>query len=281
MKGLALRRLARRGVRELLALSALSLPLALPAHATTFTDGEFLTWSQVAWGGDPFCDPTVCNISGILENDFNSLFAPSDLLEVGVPGAGGFSMIFDSADAIIAYLPASGAPGPLTANLLDPVHTASGALGGEVLTATLNVTFSEDGLLAHPSGASFGDLVLQNLGSLPDDPVWGKWLRLGDCGTRRPVGGRSPRRRQRHTRRRREPFHAGRDFQASQRHRHVLQRRAGFRIRHGISRASGRVYGSRADDLGNDADRLFGSRIRWLALVTWTAERRPLKPRGQ
>ena len=173
MKGLALRRLARRGVRELLALSALSLPLALPAHATTFTDGEFLTWSQVAWGGDPFCDPTVCNISGILENDFNSLFAPSDLLEVGVPGAGGFSMIFDSADAIIAYLPASGAPGPLTANLLDPVHTASGALGGEVLTATLNVTFSEDGLLAHPSGASFGDLVLQNLGSLPDDPVWG------------------------------------------------------------------------------------------------------------
>lgn len=128
MKGLA-PRAARRGARALLALAALSLPLALPAHATTFTDGEFVTWSQVAWGDDPFCGPTACNISGILESDFNSVFAPSDLLELGVPGAGGFSMIFDSADAIIAYLPESGNSGPLTADLLDPVRTASGALG--------------------------------------------------------------------------------------------------------------------------------------------------------
>ena len=176
MKGLALRPPARRGVRTLLALAALSAPLALPAHATTFTDNEFVTWSQGAWGDDPFCEsgnPAECNISGLLENDFNSLFAPSDLLELGVPGAGGFSMIFDSADAIIAYLPASGVPDPLTADLLDPVHTASGALGGEVLTATLNVTFSDDGVLAHPSGVPFGDLVLQNLESLVGDPSFG------------------------------------------------------------------------------------------------------------
>jgi PEP-CTERM motif len=177
MRRLALWTPARRGVKTLLALaSALSAPLALPAHATTFTTGEFVTWSQVAWGGDPFCEPSnpsVCNISGLLENDFNSLFAPSDLLELGVPGAGGFSMIFDSADSIIGYLPAGGSPGALIADLLDPVHTASGALGGEVLTATLNVTFSEDGLLAHPTGVPFGDLLLQNLDSLPGDPSFG------------------------------------------------------------------------------------------------------------
>jgi hypothetical protein len=173
MRGLALTR-PGRGVHALLAVAvALSTALALPAHATTFTDGEFVTWSQAAWGDDPFCSPTVCNISGMLENDFNSLFAPSDLLEIGIPGAGGFSMIFDSADAIIAYLPASGVPGLLTADLDDPVSTASGSLGGEVLTATLNVTFSADDLLAHPSGVPFGDLVLQNLESLPGDPVWG------------------------------------------------------------------------------------------------------------
>jgi len=167
MRGLALTR-PGRGVHALLAVAvALSTALALPAHATTFTDGEFVTWSQVAWGDDPFCSPTVCNISGMLENDFNSLFAPSDLLEVGVAGAGGFSMIFDSADAIIAYLPASGVPGLLTADLDDPVSTASGSLGGEVLAATLNVTFSADDLLAHPSGVPFGDLVLQDLESLP------------------------------------------------------------------------------------------------------------------
>jgi PEP-CTERM motif len=168
MRRLALWTPARRGVQTLLALAALSLPLALPANATTLTDGEFVTWSQGAWGGDPFCGPTVCNISGLLEKDFNSLFGPSDLLELGVPGAGGFSMIFDSADAIIAYLPASGTPGPLTADLLDPVTTASGVLGGEVLTAALNILFSDDGLLAHPRGVSFGDLVFQNLDLFSD-----------------------------------------------------------------------------------------------------------------
>jgi hypothetical protein len=111
-------------------LAAISLA-ALPAHATTFTLGEFVTWSQVAWGGDP----APGNISYSLEQNFNSIYGPSDLLEVGVPGPGGFSLIFDSADAIIAYLPASGTPGPLTATLLDPVTSASGALGGEVVTA--------------------------------------------------------------------------------------------------------------------------------------------------
>ena len=113
----------------LLAVAALSAPLALPAHASTFTGNEFVTWSQspeettFAESGNP----AECTISGLLENNFDTLFAPFDLLEVGIPGAGGFSMIFDSADAMIAYLPASGDPGPLTADLLDPVHTASGA----------------------------------------------------------------------------------------------------------------------------------------------------------
>jgi hypothetical protein len=169
MKGLALGRPARRGFRKLLALAALSAPFAFPADATTFTDNEFVTWSQVLWGEDP----AVGNISYTLETEFDTLFAPSDLLEVGISGARGFSMIFDSADAIIAYLPTGGTPGPLTANLLDPVTTASGALGGEVVAATLNVLFSDDGLLAHPSGVTFGDLVLQNLESLVDDPVFG------------------------------------------------------------------------------------------------------------
>jgi PEP-CTERM motif len=147
-----------RLVRTMAALAALALA-ALPGHATTFTPGEFVTWSQGAWGDDP----APGNISFLLESEFNSVFAPSDLLEVGISGAAGFSMIFDSADAIITYLPTSGTPGPLTADLLDPVTTASGVLGGEVLTAALNILFSDDGLLAHPPGVSFGDLVFQNL----------------------------------------------------------------------------------------------------------------------
>jgi hypothetical protein len=147
-----------RLVRTLAALAALSLA-ALPAHATTFSDGEFVTWSQVAWGGDP----APGNISGLLEMNFNSFFAPSGLLEVGIPGAAGFSLIFDNADAVITYLPGESAAGVLTADLLDPVASASGTFGGEVVTATLNVAFSDAGLLAHPPDVAFGDLVFQNL----------------------------------------------------------------------------------------------------------------------
>jgi len=149
-----------RLVKTSAALAALSLA-ALPAHATTFSDGEFVTWSQVAWGDDP----APGNISGLLEMNFNSFFAPSGLLEVGIPGAAGFSLIFDNADAVITYLPGEGAAGVLTADLLDPVTSASGSFGGEVVTATLNVAFSDAGLLAHPPGVAFGDLVFQNLGS--------------------------------------------------------------------------------------------------------------------
>ncbi|MGA9865136.1 MAG: PEP-CTERM sorting domain-containing protein [Acetobacteraceae bacterium] len=146
-------------------MAALSLA-AVPAHATNFTPGEFVTGSQVEWGEDP----TPTNIAGILESKFDSVFAPSDLLEVGIPGPAGFSMIFDSADAVTAYLPAGGAPGPLTADLDDPITSASGFLGGSVVTAALNVAFSDAGLLAHPPGIAFGDLLFQNLGALVGDP---------------------------------------------------------------------------------------------------------------
>jgi PEP-CTERM motif len=146
-----------RLVRILVALAPLAFA-ALPAHATTFTDGEFITFSQIAWGQDPIPG----NISFSLEENFDSVF-PGGVLEVGIPGTAGFSLLFDGADAVITYLPASGAPGVLTADLLDPVSSPSGIFGGEVVTAELNVTFADDDLLAHPPGVTFGDLVFQNL----------------------------------------------------------------------------------------------------------------------
>jgi hypothetical protein len=48
--------------------------------------------------------------------------------------------------------------------------SASGFFGGEVVDATLNVDFSNAGLLAHPAGVTFGNLVFQNLGSLVGTP---------------------------------------------------------------------------------------------------------------
>jgi hypothetical protein len=145
------------------ALAVLALSLAaFPALATTFTAGEFVTFSQGDWGETP----AGGNVGAMLENNYNSIFAPSDLLEVGIHGSAGFSIIFDNPDDLIAYLPSNGTAGALTADLLDPASSASGVFGGEVAALALNIAFSDAGLLAHPAGVPFGDLVLQNLDML-------------------------------------------------------------------------------------------------------------------
>ncbi|HTV28247.1 MAG TPA: hypothetical protein VMF32_10745 [Xanthobacteraceae bacterium] len=96
-------------------------------------------------------EPNGANPATFLENKFDTVFASQGgFLEVGVPGPAGFSMIFADADSVIAYLPATGTPGPLTADLVDPVSSVSGAFGGEVVGLALNLAFSDDGLLAHP-----------------------------------------------------------------------------------------------------------------------------------
>jgi hypothetical protein len=152
-------------IKTLAALAPLLLA-ALPAHATTFTVGEFVTYTLFEYGSMSGSNPTAATL---LENNFSSVFAPSGSLQVGVPSPGGFSMTFDSAAAVLAYLPSDpndADAAPLTADLLDPLFSPSNSLGAEVVAATLNVAFSEAGLLAHPTGVTFGDLVFQNLESL-------------------------------------------------------------------------------------------------------------------
>jgi hypothetical protein len=165
---------ARRGpVKTLVALAPLLLT-ALPAHATTFSVGEFVTYTIFEYGSMSGSNPTAATL---LENNFSSVFAPSGSLQVGLPSPGGFSMTFDSAAAVLAYLPSDpndADAAPLTADLLDPLFSPSNSLGGEVVAATLNVAFSEAGLLTHPTGVTFGDLVFQNLESLRDDSSDGK-----------------------------------------------------------------------------------------------------------
>ena len=128
-------------------------------HASTFTNGEFVAFGQIDWGQTPAGD----NAGTLLENHYDSVFAPSEQLEVGIPGPAGFSILFDNPDDVSAYLPAIGMSGPLTTDLLDPASSASGAFGGEVLALVVNVAFSDAGVLAHPSDVPFGDLVFQNL----------------------------------------------------------------------------------------------------------------------
>jgi len=72
-------------------------------------------------------------------------------------------MRFTDAASVLAYMPTIGPFGPLNGNVLNPVTTASGGLGGEVLGLELNVDFTDAGVLTGASGIHFGDLILANL----------------------------------------------------------------------------------------------------------------------
>lgn len=155
----------------LAALAALSLA-AMPAHATMFTDGEFVTHNPIEYGtirGSPY-DSTI---AALIEDNFSTVLAPlTGLFEVGIPGPAGFSMIFDSPDAIVAYLPGGGAAGPLTADLNDPISPLTPFLGGWVVTTAINVDLSYAGVLAHPPGVALGDLLFQHLDSFIGQSVF-------------------------------------------------------------------------------------------------------------
>jgi hypothetical protein len=120
-------------------------------------DNDLVTWSQVAWGDTP----TPVNAAGLLQADFDTVFAPeSDLMEIGIPGSAGFSIIWSNPTDLLSFLPASGAPAALNADLVDPTSSASGSYGGEVAALRLNIAFGDDNLLGGTSGLHLGDLHL-------------------------------------------------------------------------------------------------------------------------
>lgn len=124
-----------------------------------FRDGDFIAYPQGSWGSE-----SIGGAAAILRNNFATVYPR--FVEVGIPGAGGFSMIFTSASAIEDYLPAIGPLGALNADLLDVNSSASGAFGGEVLALQLNVDFSAAGITLGAAGIPFGDLTLCNLTEL-------------------------------------------------------------------------------------------------------------------
>jgi len=118
---------------------------------------EETTYTQSSWGEGPG--------SIVLNVNFDAVYAATfGLLSGGL--SGGFTMVFTDAESVVQYLPAIGAPGPLNGSVLNPISTAAGGFGGEVVGLTLNVDFSDarvNGGLAVP----FGDLALCDVGTLP------------------------------------------------------------------------------------------------------------------
>jgi len=149
-------------IRRISSLGSLTLVLALAsagvAGATTWHDGDLVTYDEGAWVTDP-SDANKLLLDKypyVYESTFNFF------LLGGV--APWFSVEFSDSNFLIAYLPASGPIGPFDANLLNPTSTAAGAFGGEVAALKLNVDFSDAGFLLGTTGLHFGDLVLHDLG---------------------------------------------------------------------------------------------------------------------
>jgi hypothetical protein len=126
--------------------------------------GDLVTFGQIDWGGTPSGN----NAAAILLNSHAFVYAPTGgVLEVGLPGAAGFSMDFTIASAVLFYLPAVGPPATLNVDLVDPTASASGVFGGEVVALKLNVDFSAAAFLGGTSGLSFGDLTLCGFSAQP------------------------------------------------------------------------------------------------------------------
>jgi hypothetical protein len=120
-------------------------------------DGDMTTYAQASWG-DGTGTAAVVLFSG-----FAATFPGG--AQVGMAGAGGYLMKFNSPLAVENYLPASGPVGALTGDLVDPTSSSSGQFGGHVLALQMDASFSDSGAL--PGVDKFGDLLLCNFTSLP------------------------------------------------------------------------------------------------------------------
>jgi hypothetical protein len=130
-------------------------------------DGDMVTYEQNRWG-----EPT--SIAGqLLGSYFDSVyFAIGGVLEVG----GFFTMTFQSATAVWSYQPSAGTPAPLNANLIDPISSASGQFGGEIVALKLNIDFSDSGHISGAVNVPFGNLTLCNFVA-PDESLNGTSVR--------------------------------------------------------------------------------------------------------
>jgi hypothetical protein len=121
--------------------------------AQCWNNGDFTTHWMLGWHNSPG--------STTLTDNFTKVYGGSSLFIGGSLGTNGsYFLSFTDAAAVINYLPSVGAAGPLTGNLENPINTASGSFGGDVLSLQLDVDFSDANVLSGNTNTKFGDLVL-------------------------------------------------------------------------------------------------------------------------
>jgi hypothetical protein len=142
--------------RHALATVLFCTTISNEALAAPFQAGEFLTYYQDSWGS------LSTDASDLLLDKFFAVYPNG--IEVGISGVGGHSMIFNTPESVLDYLPTSGTPDALDNDLQDPTSTSSGVFGAYVLANQLNVDFNDAGFLAGSANTRFGDLTILNLG---------------------------------------------------------------------------------------------------------------------
>ena len=138
-------------------LFVLLLAYAGAANADIWHSGDLTTYTQDNWGGNPSLDAGAAR----LQASYDTLYAGTFGV-VTVGSTSRFTMSFTDAASVLAYLPVIGAYAPLNGSVLNPITTASGGFGGEVLGLQLNVDFSDAGFLPGTTGIPFGNLILEN-----------------------------------------------------------------------------------------------------------------------
>ena len=134
------------------------------ARAGAFVDGDFVTYSQEAWGDTP----APGNAAQLLRDNYDAVYTPTlGVLQVGINGLSGFSIQLANVAQVANYLPTSGPAVPLDQDYVDPIATPSGVFGGVVTALKLNVDFSDAGVTAGTLGIPFGNLELYNFSALP------------------------------------------------------------------------------------------------------------------
>ena len=121
-----------------------------------WSNGDMRTYNQAAWGN------ASSDAGSLMALQFSQMYGANALM-VGEVNR----MTFTSASSVDTYLPASGTPGTLSGSLTNPVSSPAGEFGGQVVTLTLNVDFSDADFLAANSSVPLGDLVIHNFSLVP------------------------------------------------------------------------------------------------------------------
>jgi hypothetical protein len=130
--------------------------------ASAWQPGDLHTWTQSNWH-----IPTVGG--EFLMRSYSTVYASNaGLFDIGRVSSSSFSASWTSPSALLAFLPASGAAGPLTSDLLNPTSSSAGSFAGNAVALKLNVDFSDAGLFPAHSPRTFGDVTVCGLTSATD-----------------------------------------------------------------------------------------------------------------